>query len=156
MKLSKAINPHLIQFNLGGREKRDVIERVVQLLAENDVLINADKYLEDVLAREAQSTTGIGMGIAIPHAKSEGVKETCFTLVRLENEVEWESLDDQPVRYVIMLAVPESAKKDFLKLLSQLSTLLMEEDFREGLLVAQTTHEIVDLFEKEEEKLCTF
>ncbi|MHC5247168.1 PTS sugar transporter subunit IIA [Enterococcus sp. LJL90] len=154
MKLSESINQNLIEFKLEANEKNEVIDQVIQLLAENQVLTDPEQYRQDVLARESQSTTGIGMGIAIPHAKSSGVKETSFTLVRLAREVEWQSLDDKPVNYVIMLAVPDSAKQEFLKLLSQLSTLLMEDDFREGLQQAESVKEIIELFKTEEEKLC--
>lgn len=153
LKLSESIKPDLIHFDFEGYDKNSTIESVAHLIEKSGYLKDYQQYKKDVLARESLSTTGIGMSIAIPHAKSSGVKETCFTLVKLNREVEWESLDDKPVKYVIMLAVPEDANTEFLKLLSQLSTNLMDDDFRDRLLAAENKEAIVKLFQDKEEEM---
>lgn len=152
MKLSESIKPELIHFDFSSHSKKETIEKVAYMIERNGFLTDFQQYKADVFAREELSTTGIGMSIAIPHAKSAGVKETCFTLVKLNQGIEWESLDDQPVNYVIMLAVPENANTEFLKLLSELSTNLMDDDFRTRLLSSTTKKGIVDLFREKEEE----
>lgn len=155
MKLSESIRPELIHFDFLSHSKKETIEKVAALIEQNGCLNDLQQYKADVFAREALSTTGIGMSIAIPHARSAGVKETCFTLVKLRRGVEWASLDDQPVKYVIMLAVPENANSEFLKLLSELSMNLMDDEFRTRLLTSNTKEGIIALFkEKEEEQAC--
>lgn len=139
-------HPDLIQFDFSGSTKETVIENAVTLLDRSGLLSNKELYLEDVLKREAEYSTGIGMGIAIPHAKSEGVKKTAFTIIKLQEKVEWGSLDDQPAELVIMLAVPQEATSEFLSLLSTLSYNLMDDDFRNGIMEAQTREEIYKFF----------
>lgn len=152
MELKDLLNTNLIQFEFEAKDKNDTISKLVDFLYEQGSLSDKKIYLEDVFAREKECSTGIGMGIAIPHARSKGVKTTSFTLIKLKNELEWESLDDQPVKFVIMLAVPAGENNEFLKLLATLSTNLMNDDFRDGLLNANTKDELVNVFyEKVEE-----
>lgn len=150
MNLVEAIKPSLVQFDFEVQSKEDTIKKVINLMKNSDLLVDADMYLKDVYEREAESTTGIGMGIAIPHAKSKGVKETCFSLIKLKKPVEWESLDEKPVNYVIMLAVPLGANDEYLKILSTLATNLMDDGFREGLMTSETIEDIYETFKNKE------
>ncbi|AMC93987.1 hypothetical protein AOC36_08305 [Erysipelothrix larvae] len=139
--------PNLIQFDFGGDTKKDVISSIVEVLSNEGLLNDKQVFEDDVFKRESEYSTGIGMGIAIPHARSNGVNETCFTIVKLKNNVEWESLDGDPVSIVIMLAVPANETGDFLKLLSTLSYNLMNDEFRTGIVNASSKEKIISIFQ---------
>lgn len=151
MDLSKMVDERLVKFDFDVDSKEDAIAKVATLMAEANKVSDLDKYIEGVFEREEEFSTGIGMGVAIPHCKSDVVNEAAFTLVKLKNEIEWGSLDDKPVSYIIMLAAPNSADNVHLKMLSQLATNLMDDDFRKGLLEATSIEEIKKVFTKEGE-----
>lgn len=151
MDLSKMVDERLVKFDFNVNSKEDAIAKVATLMAEANKVSDLDKYIEGVFEREEEFSTGIGMGVAIPHCKSDVVSEAAFTLVKLRNEIEWGSLDDKPVSYIIMLAAPNSADNVHLKMLSQLATNLMDDDFRKGLLEATSIEEIKKVFTKEGE-----
>lgn len=151
MDLSKMVDERLVKFDFNVNSKEDAIAKVATLMAEANKVSDLDKYIEGVFEREEEFSTGIGMGVAIPHCKSDVVNEAAFTLVKLKNEIEWGSLDDKPVSYIIMLAAPNSADNVHLKMLSQLATNLMDDDFRKGLLEATSIEEIKKVFTKEGE-----
>lgn len=151
MDLSKMVDERLVKFDFDVNSKEDAIAKVATLMAEANKVSDLDKYIEGVFEREEEFSTGIGMGVAIPHCKSDVVNEAAFTLVKLKEEIEWGSLDDKPVSYIIMLAAPNSADNVHLKMLSQLATNLMDDDFRKGLLEATSIEEIKKVFTKEGE-----
>ena len=93
----------------------------------------------------------MGNGITIPHCKNDCVKEAAFTLVKLKNPVDWGSLDDEPVDYVIMLAAPESSDNVHLKMLSELAVSLMDDNFRESLKDAADVEQIINIFKSRKE-----
>ncbi len=151
MDLCSLIDKRLIAFNFDGKDKEDIIKRIAELMFNSDKITDKAKYVEGVFKRESECSTGIGMGVAIPHCRSEVVTEPCFSLVKLKNEVEWDSFDGKLVSYVIMLAAPIDANSEFLKLLSSLSYNLMDDDFRESLINASTIEEIELLFKEKGE-----
>lgn len=148
MDLSETLNnyPELIQFDFQGNTKEEIIRKLVKLLDRNQLLVDSKQFEEDVFIRERECSTGIGMGIAIPHAKSKGVKTPCFTIIKLAQNVDWDSLDGEPAKLVIMLAVPETNPSGFLKLLSTLSYNLMDDKFRNSLFEAKTHQDILSQF----------
>ncbi len=100
-----------------------------------------------VLDREAEYSTGIGMGIAIPHGKSSGVKEASLVFARSKNGVDFDSMDGQPAHLLFMIAVPEAANDDHLKILGTLSRKLMHQSIREALMNATTYEDVIAVFE---------
>lgn len=110
-------------------EKFATIKHLANLMEER--LLDVDKYIEDVRARETMSTTGIGDGVAIPHAKSAWVKKPTVVVGKSSKGIEWESLDDEPVNMVFLIAVPESEGNEHLKILQVLAVSLMDDDFKE-------------------------
>lgn len=103
--------------------------------------------MKDVLGREEVSTTGIGNGIAIPHGKSANVSETSVAVAKLKNEVEWQSVDDKPVKFIVLLAVNENDRTGVhVKLLSQMARKLASEETCKRLLEAKSGEEIVNIF----------
>lgn len=147
MKLIDLLTDKAVAFNFKVSTKEEGIEKVATLLDAAGKLSDLETYARDVYYRESECTTGIGYGIAIPHARSVGVKESAITFVKLAKPINWDSLDGEPVETIIMLAVPEGENAEFLELLSKLSYNLMNDEFREKLLASQNIKEVHELFE---------
>lgn len=144
--ISKLLDEKLVKFEFPGNTKEEVIQGIGALMYESGKVTDMERYIEGVFKRETEGTTGIGMGIAIPHCKSDAVKEAAFALVKLKNSLEWGSLDGNPVNYVIMLAAPDTKDNVHLKMLSQLAKNLMDEEFLSILTHAMSIDEIKTLF----------
>lgn len=151
MNLSHMIDERLISFGLDADTKDDAINKVVKMLYQADKISDPILFHEGILQREEEFSTGIGNGIAIPHCMSHVVKEATFTLVKLKHDIEWKSLDDKPVNYIIMLAAPKDGGNMHLKMLSQLAMNLMDDAFRKGLLNASSIEDIKETFKMEGE-----
>ncbi|MGL5973541.1 MAG: PTS sugar transporter subunit IIA [Oscillospiraceae bacterium] len=128
---NKLFDIKYMDLDLKATEKFSAISHLAALAA--DRLINLDNYIEDVKSRESLSTTGIGDGIAIPHAKSKWVKTPTVIVGKSKGGIEWESLDDNPVKIVFLLAIPDEDKNDHLKILQTLSISLMDDEFKKEL-----------------------
>lgn len=146
MEMSEMIDQRLISLNLDVTNKEDAIQKICRMMYDAGKVSDYDQYLNGVKNREAEFATGMGNGIAIPHCKNDCVKEAAFTLVKLKNPVDWGSLDDEPVDYVIMLAAPESSDNVHLKMLSGLAVSLMDDNFRESLKAAADVEQIINIF----------
>ncbi len=148
MALTKIIQPKLVKFNLIASDRDTVIDQLADLYLENGVISNKAKYINAVNVREAEGTTGIGGGIAIPHGKSEVVKSSAVAIAKLANPVEWQALDDKPVEYVFLLAIPDDGDNEHLQLLSELAGTLMDDDVREKLELANSKEDLEKIFMK--------
>lgn len=144
MTINNLLNENLIDINLEANTKEEVLEKMADILFREGILNSKENYLDDVLEREKLGTTGVGMSIAIPHGKSKSVKKTAVAIAKLQNPVEWNSLDNKPVKMVFLLAVPEGDDKNHLKLLSKLAAMLIDDGFREKLLNAESKDDILD------------
>ncbi|MEG0360214.1 MAG: fructose PTS transporter subunit IIA [Longicatena sp.] len=134
---------NMIALNVEGITKESVIENLGKELFLHGKLNDLDTYIEAVKEREKEITTGFGGGIAIPHGKSDAVKESCFIFGKLKNKVEWKSMDQKPVDMVFQLAIPmEEAGTTHLRLLSKIAVAVMEEKFVEKLRKASSIEEI--------------
>ncbi|WP_144498105.1 PTS fructose transporter subunit IIABC [Bacillus pumilus] len=145
MKITELLTKQTIKLQLDSQQKEAVIEELVTVLDTAGKLNDKEGYKEAVLNREKQSSTGIGEGIAIPHAKTASVKEPAIAFGRSTAGVDYESLDAQPSHLVFMIAATEGANNTHLEALSRLSTLLMREEIRKQLLEAATEDEIIDI-----------
>ncbi len=148
MTLLEILDPNLIVFDLEADSKEDVIDTASNLLWDAKKIYNKQDFKKAVFEREAQMSTGMGMGIAIPHCHSDSVKDTCFVLLKLKKGIAWESLDDEPVKFVILLAVPVNASNAFLEILSAFSYNLMDDAFREGLVNAESVKDIKNILKR--------
>ena len=147
MNVAEVLRKERIAENLSAASKEEALAKLTDLLYESGALSDRDAFLEDVLNREAVSTTGIGNGIAIPHGKSANVKETTVAIGRLKDEVEWESVDDKPVKLIVLLAVNEEDKTGVhVKLLSGMARKLAAEQTCKRLLDAKDADEIIRIF----------
>ncbi|PFR52165.1 PTS fructose transporter subunit IIABC [Bacillus cereus] len=153
MKITELLKRDTVIMNLTASNKEAVIDELVEKLDEANRLNSKVEFKEAILKRESQSTTGIGEGIAIPHAKTKAVKQPAICFGRSVSGINYESLDGQPAHLFFMIAASEGANNTHLETLSRLSTLLMDEGFRKQLLEAKDEEELLRLFdEKENEK----
>lgn len=153
MKITELLKRDTVIMNLTASNKEAVIDELVEKLNGANRLNSKMEFKEAILKRESQSTTGIGEGIAIPHAKTKAVKQPAICFGRSVSGINYESLDGQPAHLFFMIAASEGANNTHLETLSRLSTLLMDEGFRKQLLEAKDEEELLRLFdEKENEK----
>src|SRR5699024_937499 len=130
-------------------DKQDaVIDEMIQMLDQSDVVVSGADFKKDILDRESEGTTGLGMNIAIPHAKSGAVKRPAVVYGRNTGGVDWNSVDETDAKLIFMIAVPtEAAGDDHLRILQMLSRRLMDEGFRQQLLAADTVDEAYALLD---------
>ncbi|MGZ7151727.1 PTS fructose transporter subunit IIABC [Bacillus sp. BC08] len=153
MKITELLKRDTVIMNLTASNKEAVIDELVEKLDGANRLNSKAEFKEAILKRESQSTTGIGEGIAIPHAKTKAVKQPAICFGRSVSGINYESLDGQPAHLFFMIAASEGANNTHLETLSRLSTVLMDEGFRKQLLEAKDEEELLRLFdEKENEK----
>ncbi|UJW56158.1 PTS sugar transporter subunit IIA [Bacillus sp. A116_S68] len=147
-KLTDITNLQLIDSDLIGSTRDEVITSLINKLDEADVLSSADDFQKAILRREEQSSTGLGMNIAIPHGKSAAVKRPAIAFGINRTGVDWQSPDGSEAKLIFMIAVPEEAAGDeHLKILQMLSRKLMDEQFREQLLAVTSAEEAYDLLD---------
>ncbi|GLC89238.1 PTS fructose transporter subunit IIABC [Lysinibacillus piscis] len=155
MKITELLKKETIILQLASSSKATVIDELVNQLDAAGRLADKDAFKEAILAREAQSTTGIGEGIAIPHAKTSAVRIPALAFGRSTAGIDYEALDGQPSHLFFMIAAPEGANNTHLETLSRLSMLLMDASFREKLLAVNTEEEVlalIDLHDQDEEE----
>ncbi|MCY8298195.1 fructose-specific PTS transporter subunit EIIC [Bacillus inaquosorum] len=145
MKITELLTKHTIKLNIESKEKENVIDEMVTVLDKAGKLNDRQAYKEAILNRESQSSTGIGEGIAIPHAKTASVINPAIAFGRSKDGVDYESLRGQPAHLVFMIAATEGANNTHLEALSRLSTLLMREEIRKQLLEAESEDAIIDI-----------
>jgi PTS system fructose-specific IIA component len=142
MSIEYLINKDLIEVDFSAKSKEEVLCKVSQIVYKSGRITNKGFYFEGLMERERNSTTGFGESIAIPHAKIKEVIQPTISIIKLEEPIEWEAMDGQPVKLIIALAIPQQESKTHLKILAKLSEQLMEEDFRTALLSANTKSEL--------------
>lgn len=152
MKITELLDLQSIALNVQVNSKEETIDCLVKLMYESGKITDQAQYKEGILAREALSTTGIGEGIAIPHAQVSAVKKAGLAAITIPNGVHYDSLDGQPVHLCFMIAAPEDGGSVHLQALAKLSGLLMNEDFRYALINASSKEEFLNIINQEELK----
>ncbi|WP_305862641.1 PTS fructose transporter subunit IIABC [Helicobacter cholecystus] len=147
-KITDLLALECISLNAKANSKSEVIAQAVKLMDKSGNLLDMQAYKEAVLKREEEGSTGIGEGIAIPHAKSSSVKNASLVAMIFPEGVEFDSLDGQSVKLLFMIAAPEDKNEAHLEILSQLSELLMQNDFVEKLLKAQSAQEFCSIIDE--------
>lgn len=145
MKITELLTKDTIHLTLTSQIKEEVISELVHVLDSAGRLRDVNEFKDAVLAREAQCTTGIGEGIAIPHAKSNAVNEPAIAFGRSNSGVNFASLDGNPVFLFFMIAAPEGASDTHLEALSRLSTILLHKEVRQQLLQAASADEVLSI-----------
>ena len=143
MKITDLLSTSAIKLNGVAHSKEEVINQMVDLMASNGNIINKEEYKRVVMEREKEGTTGIGEGIAIPHGKTDAVSKPGLSAMVIPNGVNFDSLDGQPAKLIFLIATPNTKDNVHLDVLSRLSTLLMDTEFRKELLNAETPAEFM-------------
>ncbi|ETT64486.1 PTS fructose transporter subunit IIABC [Paenibacillus sp. FSL H8-0457] len=148
-KLTDIVTPDLINLNLVGTTQDAVIDEMIGVLERNGAIRADGDFKQAILAREQESSTGIGMNIAIPHGKSDAVLKPSVVFGIQQDGVDWKSLDGSEAKLIFMIAVPRNSKQNaHLKVLQMLSRKLMDDDFREALLAVTTKEEAYRLLDQ--------
>lgn len=151
MKITDLLKPQSILLNASPTNKADAIYTLGDLMDKGGNLSDKAEYLEAVFAREESGSTGLGDGIATPHAKSAGVKEAGLAAMVVPNGVDFEALDGQPSRLFFMIAAPEGAADTHVEVLSKLATMVVDPDFKNALIQAATVDRFLELITAKEE-----
>ena len=150
--LKDVITLDCINIDLKGETKSEIIDEMVDILYNNGKLNDREEYKKEILKREAQSSTGMEEGIAIPHGKTDAVKIPTVAIGISKKGVDYESLDGKPSHLFFMIAAPENSNDSHIELLSKITTLLLEDDIREALLNVKSKKEVLDILIKNAEK----
>ncbi|MGX1901219.1 PTS fructose transporter subunit IIABC [Thermolongibacillus altinsuensis] len=153
MKITDLLKEETIVLHLKAKTKEEVIDELADVLDRAGKLNDKQMFKQAIFAREAQSTTGIGEGIAIPHAKTKAVRVPAVAFGRSQEGVDYEALDGKPSHLFFMIAAPEGANNTHLEALSRLSTLLMDASFRAKIENASTKEEVIQAIEEKEAEL---
>ena len=151
MKITDLLKPQSILLNASPTNKADAIYTLGDLMDKGGNLSDKAEYLEAVFAREESGSTGLGDGIATPHAKSAGVKEAGLAAMVVPNGVDFEALDGQPSRLFFMIAAPEGAADTHVEVLSKLATMVIDPDFKNALIQAATVNRFLELITAKED-----
>jgi len=152
MKISELLKPDKIIPELRNTIKKEVINELIDLFKDDEKVLNLEAVRSIVLEREKIMSTGVGKGFAIPHGKTNYVKETIVAFGKTREPIDFEALDDQPVRLIFLLVGKEDMVAAHIKLLSRISRMMNDDSFRENLLKASTAEEIYNYFVEEEKK----
>ncbi len=138
MRIKDLLNPNCIKLNGSAKDKADAIEQMVALMAKSGNISDIGIYHKGVLAREEESTTAVGEGVAIPHCKSDSVKAPCLAAMTLPAGVDYDAPDGESVKVIFLIAAPNTKDNVHVDVLSKLSVLLLDEDFTANLLKADS------------------
>ena len=153
MRIIDLINKNSVKLDLHSTDKLSAVDELVDLVNNSGNLNNKNEYKQAILAREELSTTAIGEGVAIPHAKNKSVTKACLAAGISKNGIDYEAFDDSLSHLFFMIAAPDGANDTHLEVLSRLSTILMDESFRNDLINASSVDEFLSLINnKEKEK----
>ena len=152
MKIQDVLNKNVMLFDLQATDKEGVINEMVQSLLDNGVVTDFDTFKAGIMNREAQTSTGLGDGIAMPHSKNEAVKKATVLFAKSNKGVDYASLDGQPTDLFFMIAAPEGANDTHLAALAELSKYLMKPGFADKLRQASTPDQVIAAFDAEEQE----
>ncbi|MDP4096126.1 fructose PTS transporter subunit IIA [Paenibacillus sp. P96] len=130
MNITELLSENRMRLELEGTTKEEIIDELIALLERSGALKDAASYREAVMAREQESSTGIGFGIAIPHGKTHSVASPAVAFGRKLPGIDWDSIDTEDATLFFMLAVPEDGGSEHLKILQNLSRKLVDDEFR--------------------------
>lgn len=150
MRIKDILSPESMIMDLKATTKDEAINEMADLEVATGIVNNKQKFVESIWAREKESTTGIGGGIAMPHARNEYINKARVLFAKSEKGVDFDSLDQQPVHLFFMITAPAGADNTHLQALAKLSSLLINPDLVEKLKAAKTADEVIDLFSQAE------
>ncbi len=150
MKLSRFCDEGLISFELKSKEKDAVIEELVNLASKSKLVKDKNELLKAVLEREKLVTTGVGYGVAFPHAKSKAVKGIVISFGRSDQGIDFDAMDKKLVHLFFLIAAPEDAIGSHLNVMARLSYIMKSEENREKLLKIKSPKELLEILDSVE------
>lgn len=150
MKLSKFCAEDLISFDLKGKTKNEIIEELVNLASRSKLVKDKDEVLKAVLEREKLVTTGVGYGVAFPHAKTKAIKGIVIAFGRSKSGIDFDAMDKKPVHLFFLIAAPEDAIGAHLNVMARLSYLMKSEKNRDILVKISSPRELLELLDSVE------
>jgi PTS system fructose-specific IIA component len=153
LSVSSLLSVERVRVGLSGGAKEEIIASVVGLLEGSPGVTDLALVLEDVLRREAVMSTGVGRGLALPHARTAGVTTTLAAFATMATPLDYDAFDDEPVRLVLLLVGPDAERGAHVRLLSRFSRMMSDDAFRAELLEADSPEAVVEAFTRAEERL---
>ena len=151
MRITDLLDKRSISLDAAPADKKATLDMAVELMAKSGKLMDVEQYRAQVYAREEESTTGIGEGIAIPHGKCDAVKTPGLAAMVIKNGVDYDSLDGEPVTLLFLIAAPNTKDNVHLDVLSKLSVMLMDENFTTSLRNAKSVEEFLQIIDAADE-----
>jgi len=148
MTVAGLLSPTLVAIGIDPADKWDAIARMVEILAMSGKVSDCDALREAMLMRERTMTTGLGHGVAVPHASLDAVSEIIVAAATLATPLEFESLDMQPVSVIFAIACPRARGKEYMELLSQIARMFANGDFGKKLSSAANAKEFIEMIRK--------
>jgi fructose-specific phosphotransferase system IIA component len=148
MKLSKFCDERLVIFNMKATTKDEAISELVALAGTSNMIKDEQQLLQDVKEREELVTTGVGYGVAFPHAKTKSAKGIVITFGRQDKGIDFDAMDHKPVKLFFLIAAPEDAIGAHLNVMARLSYLMKSEENRDTLLEATSPGDVLTLMDK--------
>lgn len=147
MKLSKFSEENLVSFSLSSSDKDGIIEELVEMVSQSNMVKDKDQLLNDVKERENLVTTGVGYGVAFPHAKTSAVKGIVIGFGRCSEGIDFDAMDHKPVSLFFLIAAPEDAIGAHLNVMARLSFLMKSEENRKKLMDATSPGDVLALMD---------
>ncbi|MEM1056054.1 MAG: PTS sugar transporter subunit IIA [Bacteroidota bacterium] len=151
--LSSLLAPSRIRVGLRAGDKSGLLAELVALASTSSVVLDTDELLAAVEAREAQLSTGVGKGLAFPHARTSAVSETLAAFATLATPIDFDALDGEPVRLVMLIAGTDADRREHVRLLSRISRVLSDEATRRRLLAAKSPDDVLEIVAEAEAEL---
>lgn len=148
MRITDLLDKNSINLNASPQNKKEALDQAVELMARSGKINDVEAYRKQVYAREEESTTGVGEGIAIPHGKCSAVNAPGLSAMVIKDGVDFDSLDGEPVNILFLIAAPDTEDNVHMDVLSKLSVLLMDEEFVDSLKKAKDVDEFLSLIDK--------
>ncbi|ORX22545.1 PTS fructose transporter subunit IIA [Thermoanaerobacterium sp. PSU-2] len=148
--IEEILDKDMMIFDLKSKDKLSVLKELIKPLAAKGAIEDEGKFLEVVLKREEEFSTGIGMGVAIPHGKSSLVKKASLVFGKSKDGIDYNSMDGKPSHLFFLIAAPEDSDNLHLKILAKLSRSLMHEEVRDELNKAETYEDVINAFKNYE------
>jgi fructose-specific phosphotransferase system IIA component len=150
MKISDILTENLVATGLAGESKKEIIDAMIDLVASSPKVMDKEKVRKAIFEREEIMSTGVGNGFAIPHGKTDAVSDIVAAFAVTAEPIDYQSLDEKPVRLVFLLVGKDNLVGPHIKLLSRISRLMNKEEFRKRLLDLSTPQAILEAFRQEE------
>jgi fructose-specific phosphotransferase system IIA component len=150
MKISDILNTDVIAVNMPVTDKENSIKKIIELAAKSNKITDLNKVSQTIFEREKLVSTGVGKGFAIPHGKTDAISDVVAAFAITKEPIDFDSIDGEPVRYIFLLIGKENLLNTHIKLLSRISRLMNKDEFREKLLDAKNSEDVLNIFREEE------